>query len=206
MQVDGPNDRQRPGEEEWGESVEGTADHQAEPGDLVVGAPEPIVGRGDVSTPLDEHEPEDGPVPSGPLWAMKERRHIQWHLLPMGDRHEQLRDRVGDGDDAVYMIDDGRNHAMVSRRVGAVEGQCEYCLIGRVPRDVADELHSGALSTDKAFDLATELALCGVAVEANILSSNVFDVSRYAGIADVPSDYQPGAPFLELDEALEITL
>jgi hypothetical protein len=203
MQVDGSNDQQQRGDEKWGESVEGTSDVQAEPGDIVVGAREPIVGS-DVSTPLEEHE-SDGPVPPGPLWAMKERRHIQWHLLPKGDRHEQLRDCVGFGDDAIYVIDDGRSHAMVSRRVGAVSAECEYCLIGRVHRDVADELHSGALPTGGAFDSAMELALCGVAIEENILSSNVFDVSRYESIADVPSEYRPGAPFLELTEVLEVT-
>jgi hypothetical protein len=202
MAVSGPNEQGR-ADGEWGESVEGTSDHQAEPGDIVVGAPEPIVG-GDVSTPLEDNESE-GPVPPGPLWAMKERRHIQWHLLPMRERHEQLRDCLGYGDDVIYVIDDGRNHAMVSRRVGAVQAECEYCLLGRVQRDVADQLHSGALPTSRAFDHATEIALCGIAIEENILSSNVFDVSLYEGISDVPSEYRPGAPFLELTEALEIT-
>jgi hypothetical protein len=201
--VDSPNDQQQREDGEWGEAVVGTPDHQAEPGDIVVGASEPIVGS-DVSTPLEEDE-TDGPVPPGPLWAMKERRHIQWHLLAQRDRHEQLRDCVGYGDDAIYAIDDGRNHAMVSRRVGAVEGECEYCLLGRVSRDAADELHSGVLTTSSAFDHATELALCGIAIEENILSSNVFDVSRYESIADVPGEYLPGAPFLELTEVLEIT-
>jgi hypothetical protein len=69
---------------EWGKAVPATSG-PPKPGDIITEsgsaiAPEPLVGH-DVSTPLDEDEPEHT-IPPGPLWAMKERRHIQWHLLP----------------------------------------------------------------------------------------------------------------------------
>jgi hypothetical protein len=56
-----------------------------------------------------------------------------------------------------------------------------------------------------AFDSADELELCGVAVEEDIRSSNIFDVAHYDGINDVPQEYRVGAEFLNLEEDLEIT-
>ena len=73
---------------EWGEAVP-IASGTPKPGDIITQsglaiAPEPLVGH-DVSTQLEEDEPERT-IPPGPLWAMKERRHIQWHLLPAHER------------------------------------------------------------------------------------------------------------------------
>ena len=134
---------------------------------------------------------------------MKERRHIQWHLLPSHNRHTRIRDVVGSGDDSVYVIDDGAHHVILGRRVGAVRGECEYCLLGRVGLGVYEELRQGRIALSSAFDNAEELVLCGVAVEEDIRSSNIFDVARYQGITDVPSEYKPGAAFLNLDEDLD---
>src|ERR1700743_2355685 len=77
---------------EWGEAVPASAGHP-KPVDIIIDptfavAQEPLVGH-DVSTPLEEDEPEHT-IPPGPLWAMKERRHIQWHLVPAHARHERL--------------------------------------------------------------------------------------------------------------------
>ncbi|HEV3213546.1 MAG TPA: hypothetical protein VGZ03_09150 [Acidimicrobiales bacterium] len=171
------------------------------PGGLV--AAEPLVGTGS-SSPLEEDEPE-GTIPPCPLWAMKERRHIQWHLLPSHARHSRIRDVVGSGDETVYVIDDGGHHVMLGRRVGAVQGECEYCLLGRAPVEVYEELRQGRLPLVDAFDSADELELCGVAVEEDIRSSNIFDVAHYDGINDVPQEYRVGAEFLNLEEDLEIT-
>lgn len=210
--MDEANRVDEPGDEDagvWGDAVTPTAGNPARPGDIVVDPgvarlPAPIVGK-DESTPLEEDEPE-GVVPPCPLWAMKERRHVQWHLLPSHKRHERVRDGLGAGDEAVYVIDDGDRHVMLGRRVGAHADECEYCLIGRTTRQRYEDLRAGTVPLADAFADATELTLCGVAVAESVLSSNVFDVSRFESPADIPVEYWPGAPFLAFDEDLEITV
>ena len=193
---------------EGGEVVTPSAGEALHPGDLVdssyqpLGA-EPMVGD-DVSSPMEEDEPE-GTIPPCPLWAMKERRHVQWHLLPSHERHDRLRVRIGEGDDALYVIDDGRHHVRVGRRVGEVPGEVEYCLLGRAPRERYEELERRAVAPSSAFDGADELALCAVAVADDIRSSNIFDVAFYASADEVPAEYLPGAPFQTFREDLEIT-
>ena len=49
------------------------------------------------------------------------------------------------------------------------------------------------------------MRLCGVAVEEDIRSSNVFDVAKYDSVDDVPEDYRPGSPFHHFRQELEIT-
>ncbi len=196
------------GKFEGGREVSSSAGERPRPGDVVDSTYEPlglhpIVGD-DVSTPLEEDEPE-GVVPPCPLWAMKERRHIQWHLLPSHQRHDRLRVRVGDGDEAVYVIDDGRHHVMLGRRVGEVPGEVEYCLIGRAPRQSYEDLERHAISPLDAFGGAEALTLCAVAVAEDVLSSNIFDVAFYDDLAEVPAEYRPGAPYLTLAGDLEIT-
>jgi hypothetical protein len=198
-----------PKDGEWGASVTPTPTNPAKPGDIVVEPgvarlPEPIIGSNE-STPLEEEEPE-GVVPPCPLWAMKDRRHIQWHLLPEHERHERVRDCIGSGDDTIYVIDDGHHHVMLGRRVGVRAGECEYCLVGRAPHEWYDQLRQHAASPANAFDDASEITLCGVAIADDVLSSNVFDVARYADIADVPPQYLPGTAYIEFTEDLEITV
>lgn len=182
--------------------------NRPKPGDIIVSGQkyvvnmEPLVGS-DVSTPLEEDESE-GIIPPSPLWAMKERRHIQWHLLPVHERHPRIRECIGAGDDAVYVIDDGPHHVMLGRRVGTARGECEYCLLGRAPIDVYRKLQQGRIPLDQAFDTADELALCGIAIEEDIRSSNIFDVDRYQQIDEVPDDYRPGAKYQQFSEDLEI--
>ena len=55
------------------------------------------------------------------------------------------------------------------------------------------------------FDTAAEMRLCGVIVEEDIRSSNVFDVASYGSIDDVPEDYRPGSPLHHFRQELEIT-
>ncbi len=194
---------------EWGEALTPASTRRPGPGDIIVptgglrGAPEPLVGNPE-STPLEEDEPE-GIIPPSPLWAMKEKRHIQWHLLPAHERHDRLRDCIGSGEEAVYVIDDGRHHATVGRRVGASGAGCEYCLVGRVRRERVDELRLVRVPATDVFDGAEDLTLCGIAVQEAITSSNVFDVARYENLAAVPTEYLPGSPFIHFTEDLEIT-
>jgi hypothetical protein len=192
---------------EWGEAVPASSGHPG-PGDIITESglaisPEPLVGH-DVSTPLEEDEPEHT-IPPGPLWAMKERRHIQWHLLAAAERHERIRECLESGDYTLYCIDDGGHHAMIGRRVGDSPSGCGYTLLGRISRQRYEELRDEVVLLDNCFDTATEIGLCGVAVEENILSSNVFDVAKYDSIDDVPEDYRPGSPFQHFSQDLEIT-
>jgi hypothetical protein len=208
-EVAGGGEQQGGEPHEWGEAIAQASPDPPGPGDIILGSgpramSEPLVGK-DESTPLEDDEPE-GVVPPCPLWAMKGRRHIQWHLLPSHERHERVRDCVGSGDDAIYVIDDGGHHVMLGRRLGARAGECEYCLIGRVPRERYDGLRQHAVAPADAFDGATGITVCAVADEGGVLSSNVFDVARYDDAGEIPAEYRPGAPFLELAEDLEITV
>jgi hypothetical protein len=203
------NERGSDEAQEWGEAVDPSSGRVPGPGDIIVtggsATPmDPLVGD-DISSPLEEDESE-GTIPPCPLWAMKETRHIQWHLLPAHERHDRIRESIGSGDDTIYAIDDGRNHVVVARRVGAVEGECEYCLLGRVPLATFEDLKQNKISPVKAFEAAKEITLCGVAVEEDVRSSNIFDVARYPSIDEVPSEYRPGAAYLNLSEDLEITV
>ena len=192
---------------EWGEAVPISSGHP-KPGDIITESglaipPEPLVGH-DVSTPLEEVEPEHT-IPPGPLWSMKERRHIQWHLLPAYERHERIRECLDAGDYTLYCIDDGGHHAMIGRRVGVSPSGCEYSLIGRISRQRYEELRDELVLLVNCFDTATEIRLCGIAVEEDIRSSNVFDVANYDSIDDVPGDYRPGSPFHHFSQDVQIT-
>jgi hypothetical protein len=192
---------------EWGQAVPASTG-SPKPGDIITEsglavAPEPLVGH-DVSTPLEEDEPEHT-IPPGPLWAMKERRHTQWHLLPAHERHERIRECLEADDFTLYCIDDGRHHAMIGRRVGISPSGCEYTLLGRISRQRYEELRDEVVPIGNCFETATEMRLCGVAVEQDIRSSNIFDVATYDSIADVPEDYRPGSPFQHFRQDLEIT-
>jgi len=190
-------------------AVDAGSGEQPHPGDIVIDrdlgvAPEPLVGA-DVSTALDEDE-SGTTIPPAALWAMKDRRHTQWHLLASSERHQRLRQTFGDGPGMVHAIDDGRHHAMIGRIVGTTGGDVSYCLVGRVTREHLSALESGSVPTEAAFAVATEITLCGVAIEVGVESSNVFDVSRYATGADIPEEYLPGVQEHHFGSPLEITI
>ena len=157
-----------------------------------------------MSTPLEEDEPE-GTIPPGVLWAMKQHRHIQWHLLPAHERHDRIRECLEADDYTLYCIDDGGHHAMVGRRVGVSPEGCEYTLLGRISRLRYEELRDEVVLLVNGFDTATELRLSGVAIEEDIRSSNLFDVALYDSIDDVPEEYRPGSPFHQFKQELAIT-
>jgi hypothetical protein len=148
------------------------------------------------ATPLEEDEPE-GVVPPSPLWAMKERRHEQWFHI---GHPERIRARVGSGDAAVYVIDDGSHHCMIGRRVGATADGCVYSLIGRVDRAAYQSLASGAIDGRQAFLDASEAGLSGTVEDPGV--SNVFDVDFYQHPDDIPAAYLPPAPFIQFAEDL----
>jgi hypothetical protein len=192
------------------------------PGDLVVGpdgtAPEvvsdefvyetavvaePIVGEA-TDSPLADDEPE-GNIPANPLWAMKARRHGQFHLFHHGD-DERIREAVGQGNDTVYAIDDGRDHVMLGRRVGVSPSGCQYGLVGRVAIGDFDALCQGELDARGAFDQAGELALCGVVQVDEVLTGEIFEVAVYGGSDEVPAEYLPGGAFIEFPDDLDLEI
>src|SRR5580698_3702188 len=79
---------------------------------------------------IEVPEGEDD-IPAAPLWAMRTRMHSNRRLEP--GEEGRIRRRVGEGDDSVYVIDDGLDHCMVGRRVGKASDGCVYCLVARIP-------------------------------------------------------------------------
>jgi hypothetical protein len=194
-------------DEGWGRAVSAESG-SPHPGDIIVqyGQPiaaEPLVGS-DESSPLGEDEPEHT-IPPAPLWAMKDHRHVQWHLLASHERHDRIRECLELDDWTLYCIDDGRHDAMIARRVGMSPSGCEYVLIGRVTRRTYEDLRDEVVMLANAFDTATEIRLCGVDVEEDVKSSVVSDVALYQSIDEVPAEYRPGSPFQHFHRELEIT-
>jgi hypothetical protein len=147
-------------------------------------------------TPLEEHEPE-GTIPASPLWAMKERRHEQ--LFHFGHPH-RVREAVGSGDAAVYVMDDGPHHRMIGRRVGQTQDGAVYSLVARVKTDVITSLASGSLTAREAFRASSEAGLVGTAEAPGV--SNVFDIDNYDAPTDIPEEYLPPAPFRNFETDL----
>jgi|HubBroStandDraft_1064217.scaffolds.fasta_scaffold16271_4 hypothetical protein len=158
-----------------------------------LGTPPPVFVP-QTSTPLHEDDPES-PIPEPALWAMKYRRHLR---LSSRDP-ERLRERLGDGDGAVYVIDDGGRHTMVSRLVGVDEDGSTYCLVGRISGDSYDRYAVGEGDTNDIFEDARDLALCSVFAVPDAVS-NVIVAETYRRVADVPPEYLPPQPFLEFAE------
>jgi len=160
-----------------------------------VGSTDPIAAPVD-ATPLEEEEPE-GVIPTSPLWAMKDRRHEQWLFFGHADR---LRLAVGSGDAAVYVMDDGKHHCMIGRRVGASRDGVVYSLVARVDRGTSDALVSGALPGAEAFARSHEAGLVATAEDGGV--SNLFDVEHYGRPGDIPPEYLPPQPFIRFPEDL----
>jgi hypothetical protein len=162
---------------------------------------------GDAGTPitadgtLAEGE-EDGLIPPSPLWPMKMRRHFQWsHLMPHDEQAERLRLKVGEGDDAVYVIDDGHHHCIVGRDVGTTPEGCHYSLLSRLGRNQLADLQAGRLSASAALLAGRGLSLYGVIDDGP--ASMVFLVGSYASPNDVPSDFLPPSPPIAFSEDLD---
>ncbi len=194
---DGPTDEAPGGAEPWKppDVTDGFS-----PGPIGVGEPLPVP---DQSSPLDEDEPE-GTIPACPLWAMKDRRHVQWSEI-VGFPPKRIREAFGDGDDTVYVIDDGHHHIMVGRKVGTVRDGCQYALVGRPPLSVYEALRAGQIQASASFDEATDVALCGVDVDENDKASDIFVVESYGAVGAVPSDYLPGRPLVDFPAPLTIS-
>jgi hypothetical protein len=171
----------------------GYSDEQRRVGD----AGTPITPMG----PLAEGETE-GTIPPSPLWAMKIHRRFQWsHLLPHGEQHDRVRLAVGQGDDLVYLMDDGHHHRVIGRHVGRTVDGASYSLVARIATDAADRLARGLLSAREAILGGKSPAVYGVVEDGP--GSNVFIVTTYASTGDVPDDYLPPHAPLVFTEDLD---
>jgi hypothetical protein len=176
----------------------------------------PLLFEPATSTPLEDHLPggavgpggADGPgddgaddaIPPPPLWAMRDRMHA--HRPMAADEPGRVHRRLGDGDAALYVTDDGPDHCMISRQVGRSADGCVYCLVGRIPLYRYEELAQGEVAPAEAFADARDLCLCGV-FEAERSASNVILVRHYRGVGSVPAEYLPPAPFLEFADPVD---
>jgi hypothetical protein len=104
-----------------------------------------------------------------------------------------------DGGGPVYVIDDGSDHCMVARLVGASPDGCTYCLVARIKRPDFDDVRAGWSPATDLFTVGKEFTLCGV-VEGSV--SNVVRVGGYRRYKHVPAEYLPPSPFIEFDEPI----
>jgi hypothetical protein len=155
----------------------------------------PLIFSPDASTPLETNEPE-GAIPSTALWAMKDRMHS--HRLLEVAEPGSVNCCLGTGDWAIYVIDDGRDHCMISRLVGRSPDGCVYCLAARISIYRYEQLRDGEVALAEAFSDAHDICLCGVFEDE--LASNVILVEHYKHADSIPDEYLPPAPFLDFSD------
>jgi hypothetical protein len=146
------------------------------------------------STPLESDDSE-GAMPTFALWTMKYLQH--GHLF--GKAESVLRESYGDGDHAVYVMDDGRKHCLISRLVGTDPEGCVYPLVGQITIAAYERLVDDHSLTDRIFEEAEHLCLCAV-FEAREAVSNVSVVRRFASVHEVPPEYLPPGPALHFTD------
>jgi hypothetical protein len=141
-----------------------------------------------------EEDDAGGVIPHAPLWSMKYHRHL--HLFDRTDG--PIRAAFGEGDQAVYIIDDGRKHCVVSRVVGASADGCTYCLVAQITMESYERLTNGEAAVGTVFADARDFAMCAV-FEAQVedAPSNVTVAEQYAGLDDVPAEYLSPSPFID---------
>lgn len=128
-------------------------------------------------------------VPRTALWAMRARRHAMrdagaadaWMVCCC----------LGSPHDALYALDDGPGHCMLAHTLPAADGASAVYLVGRIDRMVFEQLWSGDVAVDAAFDDARELARCAVSDDSPV--GNVSVLERFHGIGSVPVEHLPGA-------------
>jgi hypothetical protein len=128
------------------------------------------------------------------LWAMRDRMHALRRSGP-GDV-DYLECRLGEADEAVYVIDDGPQHCMIGRRVGASPDGCTYCLVARISLYRYEQLRDEEVALVDAFSDARDISLSGVFMDGQG-PSNTFLVRHYRRVAHVPAEYLPPGPFIE---------
>ena len=166
-----------------------------------------IVGAGDAGTPITESGPlaegePEGVIPPSPLWAMKVARHFQWtHLLTGADGPGRIRARVGEGDEALYVIEDGHHHCVVGRHLGRTGDGCQYSLVARVDKTRYEALAAGSVSARDVLALGKGRAVYAVVEDGP--ASNVFLVGTFGPGAAIPEEYLPPHPPIEFPADLD---
>jgi hypothetical protein len=141
--------------------------------------------------------PGEDAIPPAPLWPMRTRMHSNRRLEP--GEEGRIRRKVGEEDDAVFVIDDGLDHCMIGRRVGKAPDGCVYCLVARISLETFADAVAGGLEVTEMFSDARDISLCGV-IEEDEAVANVFLVQHYRRVRDVPLDYLPPSPFIEFTD------
>ena len=145
------------------------------------------------STPLDNES--ESALPRYALWPMKYLRGS--HVF--GHAEAEIRAVFGKGDATVYVIDDGRKHCLISRKVGTGSDGSTYCLVARITYASYDEMVDGA-RPERIFAKAEGFSLCFV-YENEDSASNVTVVESYRTIGEVPCEYLPPRPSILFSDA-----
>jgi hypothetical protein len=126
---------------------------------------------------------------------MKFHRHLR-----VGHRDdEQIREVLGEGNEAIYVIDDGPKHCMIGRLVGSSADGCTYCLVANSDIGVYWSYAEGGLALGELFSRTRHLSLCAV-YEGDQGPSNVVEVERFSHARDVPPEYLPPHPPIEFSD------
>ena len=178
---------------------EGDREAMTAPDDAGALASDRPMGAADPAEPVATAPayPGEDDIPPAPLWAMRTRMHSNRRLEP--GEEGRIRRRAGEGDDAVYVIDDGLDHCMVGRRVGKASDGCVYCLVARISLEDFADIVAGERDVSEVFSDARDISLCGV-IEEDEAAANVFLVQHYRRARDVPVDYLPPSPFIEFTD------
>jgi hypothetical protein len=138
------------------------------------------------STPL-ANECDDETLPRFAAWSMKYLQRT--HLFSRAEM--EVRATFGEGLHTVYVMDDGRKHCLISRKVGSGTDGSTYCLVAQITVASYEALVDGA-STQETFSKATGFSLCSVfEAEDDDAPSNVLVVETYRSVSDVPATYLP---------------
>ncbi len=173
----------------------------AGPGPIQSGLPSPgwLGGPGpafvpEQSTPLAD-ESDEGDVPRYAVWSMKYLRGSH----PFSHSEMAIRESFGQGSSAVYVMDDGRKHCLISRKVGSGSDGSTYCLVAQIAESSYEQLVEGG-SPEDVFAGAKSYSLCSVyEAEVEGAVSNVTVVESYQTVSEVPPDYLPPHPPIEFE-------
>jgi len=136
-------------------------------------------------------------IPGVVLAAIKDRMHARRLSPPDDPGHVEA--SLGSADDDVHVVDDGPEYCVIGRSVGYSPDGCIYVLVGRISREVYEQLRDGDVEPARAFDDARDMTLSGV-YEVDGMVENIALIRRFGPVDDVPAEYLPPGPFLEFSE------
>jgi hypothetical protein len=128
------------------------------------------------------------------LAAIKDRMHAR--RLSDADDPGHVDVVVGDGDEAVRVIDDGPEHCMIGRTVGGGSEGTFYVLVGRISYYGYEQLRDGETEAVDAFADGRDLSLCAVFAPGAVVQ-NIALVRHFRRADKIPAEYRPGSPFLQ---------